>query len=729
MLAMFDSALVHGVGWALLHLLWQASAVGLVLAGLLALLRRQAAAVRYVVACGALLLVAVLPVITIWNSVRSEIKPGGADSEQSSSGTPTGSFPLLELQAPMTAEITGNGAAPPLSSYHEFPALLERYLPLIVGLWLLGVLCASAKLMFAWMRLRRLATRSTPASPEWQQALARLRRRIRLSVPVRLWESAAVEVPTVIGWIRPIILLPVTALTGLSRQQLETIIAHELAHIRRHDFLINLLQTAVETLLFYHPAVWWISSQIRIEREHCCDDLAVEICGNPLLYARALADLEQTRFPSSLPAVALSGGSLLRRVRRLIAESPRKCSARWLAGVSIMTVVVGLALAAPLSLLAIHDQDETPRSSGAAQDRSALAAPAQTTITVSADDECRLPEDCEDQVAIESEYHQAAAVHAVVADVAARVLPVSTQLAPLVAHSAGHVLAYALAAAEPQKTPRPPAVQAPAVAPRPMATPKPPKPVKWNADQDFDFDFDFDFDYDFEFEYDFDFDEPQEAKARQKASERDKPLNRAALTVDELIRLKSLGITAQYLEEMEKAGFANLSLSDLMRLKSAGVTADYVKEVREAGYPGLTASELMRLRSAGLNAKFIAEANSIAGKKLSVRELLRMKHNGIDRKFIEELARGGFRGLSVEELVRWKAMGVTPEFATEMKAAGFANVSVAELIALRSAGVTADYVRALREAGLTNLEPMDVVKLRHAGVDADFIKQMKKPGN
>ena len=98
--------------------------------------------------------------------------------------------------------------------------------------------------------------------------------------------------PTVIGWLKPVVLLPASALAGLTPRQLEAILAHELAHIRRHDYLVNLLQTLVETLLFYHPAVWWLSRRIRVERENCCDDLAVSLCGDPVAYAAALADLE-----------------------------------------------------------------------------------------------------------------------------------------------------------------------------------------------------------------------------------------------------------------------------------------------------------------------------------------------------------------------------------------------------------------------------------------------------
>ena len=169
------------------------------------------------------------------------------------------------------------------------------------------------------MWVQRLKShRTTAVSARWQHTAQTLARQLHIRRPVRLLESASVAVPTVIGWLRPVVLMPASALAGLSPEQLQAILAHELAHIRRHDYLVNLLQTLVETLLFYHPAVWWLSRRIRAEREHCCDDLAVSLCGDPYTYARALADLEGLRAPSVPLALAATGGSLLGRVRRLV---------------------------------------------------------------------------------------------------------------------------------------------------------------------------------------------------------------------------------------------------------------------------------------------------------------------------------------------------------------------------------------------------------------------------
>ena len=168
---------------------------------------------------------------------------------------------------------------------------------------------------------------------------------------ITLLESTLVDVPTVIGWLKPVVLLPASAVAALSPQQLEAILAHELAHIRRHDYLVNLLQTLVETVLFYHPAVWWLSRRIRIERENCCDDLAVSLCGDPVAYANALADLESLRSetaPTHHIAMAATGGALLQRVRRLLG-APSSHSGRgpaWLAGSVALLLIGGIVVGA-----------------------------------------------------------------------------------------------------------------------------------------------------------------------------------------------------------------------------------------------------------------------------------------------------------------------------------------------------------------------------------------------
>jgi GWxTD domain-containing protein len=182
-----------------------------------------------------------------------------------------------------------------------------------------GVLIFYTRHLTNWTAAQRLRCIGVCSPPEfWQQRVNDLAARVRISGPVTLLESCLTGVPVVIGHVRPMILMPVGLLTGLPVGQIEAILLHELAHIRRYDYLVNMLQLSVEGLLFYHPAVWWISSIMRTEREHRCDDLVVAIRGNAHEYATALAALEHSRWGASEPALAATGGSLVKRIRRLL---------------------------------------------------------------------------------------------------------------------------------------------------------------------------------------------------------------------------------------------------------------------------------------------------------------------------------------------------------------------------------------------------------------------------
>jgi len=223
-------------------------------------------------------------------------------------------------------------------------AALEPTLPWVVLVWFGGVVALSLRLASGWLVTRQLGRVGTSSVPDaCRAAVARLATRLRISRPVRVLESAVVQVPAVIGWLRPVILLPASALTGLTPLQLDALLAHELAHVRRYDYLVNLIQSVIETLLFYHPAVWWVSQQVREEREHCCDDLAVAVCGDAHFYATALLGMERLRVTPPAFALAAVGrkGSLMGRIRRLVAPVQTEIFPRWMAGVVAVTLALG----------------------------------------------------------------------------------------------------------------------------------------------------------------------------------------------------------------------------------------------------------------------------------------------------------------------------------------------------------------------------------------------------
>ena len=176
--------------------------------------------------------------------------------------------------------------------------MLRPAIPWLVPVWVFGVALLSLRNLGGWVAIQRLKVLSTSAVDQEIHDMAdRLRCRLKLRRAVKLLASAKAVSPMVVGVFKPVILVPASVLCGLSAAQLESILAHESAHVRRHDYLVNLLQSVIETLLFYHPAVWWIARQIRIERENCCDDVVVSFTRNRVAYVRALALVAGRRRP------------------------------------------------------------------------------------------------------------------------------------------------------------------------------------------------------------------------------------------------------------------------------------------------------------------------------------------------------------------------------------------------------------------------------------------------
>src|SRR6266516_151202 len=345
----------HALGWALVHSLWQCALAAVALALLLAIVPAPWARLRYALATATLVLTLALPITTaVRVGEASPATPGNGLATSAVASPPASDArPAARTASPEGATVeqeTPRGYTPTspaiaaLRLASRIRTALEPVLPWIVALWLAGVLVLSARLAWGWIATRRLGAMGTrPAPVACMEALERLAARLRVSRPVRVLESAIVQVPAVLGWVRPVILLPASALTGLTPLQLDALLAHELAHVRRYDYVVNLIQSVIETLLFYHPAVWWVSRQVREEREHCCDDLAVAVCGAAHFYATALLGMERLRItpPGFALAAAGRGGSLMGRIRRLLAPVQTEIFPRWMAGVVAVTLTLG----------------------------------------------------------------------------------------------------------------------------------------------------------------------------------------------------------------------------------------------------------------------------------------------------------------------------------------------------------------------------------------------------
>jgi beta-lactamase regulating signal transducer with metallopeptidase domain len=330
-------------GWALIHFLWQGVFIAIVLETALACVGQKNAALRYffcelALAAMPLCLLATYGVLDRGTSLTFEARTSLAIGSSTHASSPI-TAPGYVLQ-PVVETIT-----PYIP--REF-SMLEpnRFMPGIVAGWLVGVVLLSGRKAGGFIVLWRLRRRGVSEPDDAMQELFR-KACARIGVDPRrviLRISTLIQVPMTMGWINPIVLFPAALLSRLSTGEIELILAHELAHIRRHDYLVNLLQTVVETLFFYHPFTWWISKRMRQERENSCDDLVASGSPDALAYAKVLLRLQTLGTPDQILAPTATGGILLQRIRRLLEEPAPRTSMglpTLLVLLSIIAAVVG----------------------------------------------------------------------------------------------------------------------------------------------------------------------------------------------------------------------------------------------------------------------------------------------------------------------------------------------------------------------------------------------------
>ncbi|MBW8878409.1 MAG: M56 family metallopeptidase [Acidobacteria bacterium] len=649
---------VQAIAWALVQFLWQGALVGLAAAGGLSLLKKSSAALRYAVAAGALLLMLALPVGT---ALRIAGSPGtgpaftGARLFGQTSPSPPGGPPLTVGR--LGEE--GRGDEGPTTVRNALPSAL----PWIFALWLAGVALLSVYHLGGYRQARRLTRTGRPLGHDLNDLEATVRTlasRLGVGRAVRLLESAAVPVPAVIGWLRPVILVPASTLAGLSPRQLEAVLAHELAHVRRHDYLVNLLQAAVETLLFYHPAVWWVSSQVRRERENCCDDLAVAVCGDRLGYARALADLEGLRAPLPRPAfaaMAADGGSLLDRVRRLVGAPAPRSRRSWLAGVLALSLLpAGLTFNVARGAAGSEGSAGSDAAVGAGhaagEGRSSAEGRQGTWSTERRGDKIQL----EMSMSWDGGHHRWTNGETY----SAKDLP---------GLAAGPDVRFDLR--------------------RDAGTFR--FEGKLKGDQGSGF---------FTF-------------AGNPGYVRDMAALGYKVTEDRLLEMATHDISLAFVREIHDSGYRDASLDKLVEFRIHGVSPQFIHELSTLGYRNVPADQLVELRIHGVSADLVRELAADGYPNVPVDQLVQLKIHGVSPEFIHGLAANGYRGVPADELVQFRIHGVSPEFVKELADTGYRGVRSDQLVQFRIHGVNGNFIReAVGRYGKLSADDLVQLKIR-----------------
>jgi beta-lactamase regulating signal transducer with metallopeptidase domain len=484
----------------------------------------------------------------------------------------------------------------------RLPAVRDvaSYLPILVWAWSSGVLGLSIRSLGGWAVAVRFARRYTrPAEEYWEAKFRVLAKRLAIARPVRLVISGVAQVPAVVGSLRPVVLFPASLLTGLSPEQIESLLAHELAHVRRHDYLVNLLQTAAETLLFYHPAVWWISRNIRCERENCCDDLAVEACGSSVTYARALTQLEVMRSTPRL-AMAADGGSLLSRVERILQRKDGASMTR-----SGWAAALGLGSAVLVAFLAADGLAQSPKPSpfshASPRPRVVLAqqsAPApRPDVLAQAQPTPAKPGVKQDSGSwldqIEAEGY--------------RNLNVDQLIGMKVQGIDGEYI-------------------------RQLRT----GGYNLNADQLVAF------------------------RVQGITGDYVNELEQAGfrnLDPDEIIGFKVQGVTGQYVRDVRVLGYPTITADQLMAFRVQGITRDYIEEMNQAGFQNLSADMLIGLKVQGITGREVRELKALGFEDLTPDTAVGLKVQGVTPEFIM-LARKRFPNATLDQILQLKIFGI-----------------------------------------------------------------------
>lgn len=308
--------LVQAFGWTILHSLWQGALIAILLGLLMIVMRSYSSNARYFVSVSALVTIFLLAVVTFITYHNGYQEP-----------TQTALTFALPSTLPAEAESVERATITWQTLWTSSESYFREHLPLLVSVWLLGMMLLLLRFIGGYAYLQRLKTYQVlEVNNYWNGTLAYLASEIGIKQKVRLLESALAEMPMLIGWLKPVILLPLGTLSGLTIAQVESILAHELAHLKRRDYLVNIFQSILEIILFYNPFIWWVSGYIREERENCCDDIAVSVTGDSLTLVKTLTMLEELRLARPQLAMGFAGrkkAGLLTRVRRLLSRKPQ----------------------------------------------------------------------------------------------------------------------------------------------------------------------------------------------------------------------------------------------------------------------------------------------------------------------------------------------------------------------------------------------------------------------
>jgi beta-lactamase regulating signal transducer with metallopeptidase domain len=661
------------LGWMIIHSLWQATLIALVTGLILVVLSKKTAKLRYIIANIGLLTVLLTAALTFAWYCKEATQTITIDAA-----------PLLQKQAQtvqttleVSPKFTPNDVSPTskLWSVANFKTYFEQNLPLVVLLWLIGVAVLLLRLVGSLAYIQYLRRRMNfPPDEYWTEMLSRLLAQARLSKTVELVESALVRTPMVVGHLKPLIMFPIGMINRLSEQEVEAILAHEIAHILRNDFIFNILQSVVEALFYYHPAVWLLSAQIRDERESACDEIAIDLIGGKTMnYAKALVVVQEMAFFPLSASLAFAGNrknQFLLRLQRILHQPQNKSflMEKLIATILVLFTLIGLSTA----------QQEQPKFSYSNIQPNSLMINGENSFstkgywnaTLENDKVClTLNNGSRNGNFITTECFDKAEFSA---------LPSNTEGTFTLKRAAGTITFTG----------------------------------KFEGNEGYG----------------------KQVFESNAAFKTTLSQNRITNANDELTFFAFIAKADEnYFSSLKSLNISGLDEEKMKAFLIHRITIEQAKSFvtyfKSKNYKNISAENIISYRIHDISPEFIANLEKQFGKNISPDDVLNAKIHGINDENIAAAKNLAGKDASFDDVITVQIHGVTQEFVNSFRSVGFTNLNLDEVTTLKIHAVTPDFVRSFFQVGLKNMNFEDAVALKIHDISPEFIKEQRKKGN
>jgi len=669
--------LVQAICWTLLHSLWQGLLLAIVTGVVMVLSKKSGSALRYKLLSTIFIAFVAITGFTFYKQLQAAgaVAPTGINlAAPLTHVTPAAPVNLNNYSTPAVAVKNNN-----LQHYvNGFVRYFDEHASLFVTIWFIIFMAQCIKILSGLVHIQRIRHYKTnPASAFWVERIEQLAKRLNIKKHILLLESAIIKVPAVVGFLKPTILVPLGLINNLSQEEVESILMHELAHIRRKDYLFNLLQCFIDIIFFFNPAVLWISSLIRNERENCCDDIAISETKNKKQFIQALVSFHQYNTSVSKYAMPFAARKhkLVDRVKRIVNNNNNTLNP----GEKI--VLVGCLVAFGVAFVTISNgqtdttKKKAPQSTSSTQNKTGSS----TQKSAGTQKQVQKTAPAAEQSASKNSDDDNNENYGNYTDLGYKNITVD-QLIELRNHGVSEEFLKDLNTAGYKNIPLNKAIEL--------------------KDHGVDVDF---------------------INSINAAGYK-------SLSLNDFIELKDHGINTEYINEMASLGYKNLSLDKLTELRDHGVNTEFFSEMNKLGYKNLSLDKAIELKDQGISVGFMNELVAAGFKNVTPDEAIEVRGHGIDANYINSFKQAGYNDVTIDKLIELKDHGVTVAFINELRKQGVTNLTLDQAIEYKNQGFDAGYLATLRNAGYSNITVDKAMELKDHGISIEYINSFKKYG-